>query len=95
VATIAAGYADGWPRTLSNRGCAYVGDVRVPVIGRISMDLTTLDVTSVPHLLPGDTVELIGPHAAIDDVAETAGTIAYELLTRLGNRYHREYVGGP
>lgn len=96
IATIATGYADGWPRTLSNRGSAYVGDIRVPVIGRVSMDLTTIDVTAAPsNLHAGDEVELLGPHLSPDDVAETAGTIAYELLTHLGARYQRVYLGGP
>lgn len=95
IATVAAGYADGWPRSLSNRGSAYIGDLRVPVIGRVSMDLMTLDITAAPHLAPGDTVELIGRHLSVDDVAEAAGTIGYEILTRLGRRYHRIYSGGP
>lgn len=94
IATVAAGYADGWPRSLSNRGSAYAGDIRVPIIGRVSMDLTTLDVTPVPRLRPGDTVELMGPHLSVDDVAEAAGTIGYEILTRLGRRYQRVYLGG-
>lgn len=93
IATVAAGYADGWPRSLSNRGSAYIGDIRVSVIGRVSMDLITLDVTAVPGARPGDNVELLGAHLAVDDVAETAGTIGYELLTRLGARYHRAYIG--
>jgi alanine racemase len=95
IATVAAGYADGWPRSLSNRGSAYIGDLRVPVIGRVSMDLMTLDITAAPQLAPGDTVELIGRHLSADDVAEAAGTIGYEILTRLGRRYHRIYCGGP
>lgn len=95
IATVAAGYADGWPRSLSNRGSAYIGNLRVPVIGRVSMDLMTLDITAAPHLAPGDTVELIGPHLSVDDVADAAGTIGYEILTRLGRRYHRVYSGGP
>lgn len=94
IATVAAGYADGWPRSLSNRGSAFAGDVRVPVIGRVSMDLTTLDVTAVPQLRAGDTVELMGPRLPVDEVAEAAGTIGYEVLTRLGRRYQRVYLGG-
>lgn len=94
IATVAAGYADGWPRSLSNRGSAFAGDVRVPVIGRVSMDLTTLDVTAAPHLRAGDTVELLGSHLPVDEVADMAGTIGYEILTRLGRRYQRVYLGG-
>ena len=94
IATVAAGYADGWPRSLSNRGSAYLGDVRVPVIGRVSMDLLTLDITHVPAAIrPGAMVELLGDRLPVDDVAEAAGTIGYEILTRLGHRYHRVYRG--
>lgn len=95
IATVAAGYADGWPRSLSNRGSAYIGDLRVPVIGRVSMDLMTLDITTAPDVAPGDTVELMGEHLPVDEVADAAGTIGYEILTRLGRRYHRIYSGGP
>ena len=95
IATVAVGYADGWPRSLSNRGSAYIGDLRVPVIGRVSMDLMTLDITAAAHVAPGDTVELLGDHLSVDDVAAAAGTIGYEILTRLGGRYHRIYSGGP
>ena len=95
IATVAAGYADGWPRSLSGRGSAFTGEIRVPVIGRVSMDLTTIDISAAPHLQPGDTVQLLGDRLPVDEVADTAGTIGYEILTRLGARYHRVYVGGP
>lgn len=94
IATIAVGYADGWPRHLSGRGSAFIGGRRVAVAGRVSMDSITLDVTDVPPALlgPGAPVELIGPHQTIDDVAADAGTISYEILTQLGRRYAREYL---
>ncbi|MEC3948353.1 alanine racemase [Sphingobium sp. HWE2-09] len=94
IATVSVGYADGWPRHLSNRGSAYIGGVHVPIVGRVSMDSMALDVTDVPdHLLyPGAPVELIGPHQTIDDVAAQADTISYEILTRLGHRYDRLYL---
>jgi len=95
IATVAAGYADGWPRSLSGRGSAFTGEIRLPVLGRVSMDLTTIDVTAAPHLREGDTVQLLGDKLPVDEVAETAGTIGYEILTRLGARYHRVYTGGP
>lgn len=95
IATIGVGYADGWPRHLSNRGAAWIGGMRVPVVGRVSMDSMTLDITDVPdtELAPGAPVELIGPHQSVDRVAEDAGTIAYEILTQLGHRYARRYIG--
>lgn len=91
IATIAVGYADGWPRHLSNTGSAYYSDVQLPIIGRVSMDSITLDVSALPEgtLKLGSLVELIGPHQTLEQVARDAGTIAYEILTSLGNRYHR------
>ena len=94
IATIAVGYADGWLRHLSNKGAAFYGDVRLPIIGRVSMDSITLDVSALPEgtLQLGTLVELIGPHQTLEQVAQDAGTIAYEILTSLGNRYHRIYI---
>jgi alanine racemase len=91
------GYADGWPRHLSGRGHAYIGGIRVPIVGRISMDSMALDVTDLPDdlLYPGAPVELIGSHQTIDDVAAQADTISYEILTSLGHRYAREYLAAP
>ncbi|MEX2617575.1 MAG: alanine racemase [Alphaproteobacteria bacterium] len=94
VATVAAGYADGYPRSLGNEGSALLGDTTVPVIGRVSMDLITLDVSNVPNVTPGDFVDLICPRHDIDALAAEAGTIGYEILTRLGHRYHRAYIEG-
>ena len=94
LATIGAGYADGLPRSLSNRGAAWFGDIRLSIVGRISMDSLMLDITALPHDLPaGSFVELIGPHQSIDAIATDAGTISYEILTALGRRFYREYVG--
>ena len=95
IATIAVGYADGWPRHLSNRGSAYIGGHRAPIVGRVSMDSITLDVTDIPDALlyPGAPAELLGPHQTVDQVAADAGTIAYEILTQLGHRYHRTIQG--
>ncbi len=95
IATVAAGYADGYLRGLGNRGRVFIGDQAVPVIGRVSMDLITIDVTGLPadQVRPGTAVELIGAHARTDDVAEAAGTIGYELLTRIGPRCTLYYRG--
>jgi alanine racemase len=96
IATIAVGYADGWLRALSGRGSAFIDGVRVPIAGTVSMDSITLDVTGIPdaRLQPGMTVELLGPYQHVDAVAAEAGTIGYEVLTRLGARFERRYVGG-
>ncbi|MGH7056758.1 MAG: alanine racemase [Acetobacteraceae bacterium] len=89
IATIGVGYADGWPRSLSNRGSAVFDGRRLPLVGRVSMDLTTFDATGHPGLRPGDWLELIGPGQPLEDVAAVAGTNAYEILTALGARYQR------
>ena len=100
IATIAAGYADGIPRQLSagstdRGGEARIGDQVFPIVGRVSMDLITIDITSaVAEVRRGDWVELIGPDLPIERVAKRAGTIGYEILTRLGRRFHRDYVEG-
>jgi alanine racemase len=97
IATVGTGYADGYPRSLSNRGIAAIGGHRVPVVGRISMDLITLDVTGLPdHLVkPGQLVDLIGPDVTLEEVAERAGTINHEILTGLSQRASRVFLGGP
>ena len=96
LATIAVGYADGFLRSASNRGRAMWRGVALPMLGRVSMDSIVLDASALPEdaLHPGDTVELIGPDHDLDAVAEAAGTIPYEILTGLGQRYHRRYAGG-
>lgn len=95
IATVAAGYADGYLRSLSGCGTAMVGGVPVPVVGRVSMDLITLDVGAVAehHTQAGAPVSLVGGGIALDDVATAAKTIPYEILTSLGARYRRTYVG--
>ncbi|MDO8605637.1 MAG: alanine racemase [Phaeospirillum sp.] len=94
IATVAIGYADGWFRSLSNRGHGVIGGIKVPLVGRVSMDLTTFDVTDVPEALahPGALIDLIGPNIPVDDVAAMAGTIGYEVLTALGRRHHRRWL---
>ncbi|QUS34878.1 alanine racemase [Falsirhodobacter algicola] len=91
VATLSAGYADGLFRALSGQATLWAGDVPCPLIGRVSMDLITVDVShleSVP-----DTLDILGPHQRVDDLADIAGTIGYEVMTALGPRYLRTYSG--
>ena len=94
LATVPVGYADGYARALGNRGLGEIGGVRVPVVGRVSMDLTVFDVTDVaPGIaVPGNDIQLIGGAASLDEVAEAAGTISYEILVRLGARLKRIYI---
>jgi alanine racemase len=92
IATIAVGYADGYLRSLSGQGVAAYRDMILPMVGRVSMDLITLDVTDAPGIVPGDVLQLIGGAApSPDDLAARAGTIGYEILTSLGDRYRRAY----
>ena len=93
LATIAAGYADGLPRSLSGRGAVYCDGVRLPIVGRVSMDSITIDISAQPEgrLTLGSRVEMLGPHQRLEDVARDAGTISYEILTGLGHRYERQY----
>jgi alanine racemase len=93
LATIGVGYADGWLRALSHRGSGAIAGQRVPLLGRVSMDLATFDVSAIDPAVvqPGDCIELLGPGYGFDDAARDAGTIGYEILTALGRRYHRIY----
>ncbi len=93
TATLGAGYADGVLRALSGRGYGVWNGRRLPFLGRVSMDLLVVDVTDAPGARPGDLVQLLGPEVALDAVAATAGTIAYEVLTRLAPRTPRTYLG--
>ena len=94
LATIGIGYADGFLRSGSNRGWVGLDGQRLPVVGRVSMDLVTIDITGFSgEIGEGTMVEVIGPNRTIDDVATDAGTIGYEILTSLGRRYRRRYVG--
>lgn len=94
LATLGLGYADGVFRALSHVGAAFVGGIRAPFVGRVSMDLITIDVGHVPsHLVqPGAWVEILGEHQSADELATAAGTIGYEVLTALGPRYERRFI---
>ncbi|HMG49241.1 MAG TPA: alanine racemase [Inquilinus sp.] len=96
IATIAVGYADGVLRASGDRGAVRIAGFTAPITGRISMDLITVDVTHIPEPLavPGALAEIIGPDLPPERLAASAGTIGYEILTSLGRRYARHYVGG-
>ncbi len=91
----ALGYADGLMRSLSNRGHGVIGGVKCPIVGRVSMDLVTLDITECPAGVakPGTPVEFIGPNQPVDELARAAGTLPYEIFTRLSARIARQYTG--
>ena len=92
VATVGAGYADGLPRALSGAGCARIAGLRAPILGRVSMDLTMIDVTGLEHeIAQGAVPEFFGPD--LYQVAALDGTLPYEILTGLGARAERIYKG--
>lgn len=97
VATISAGYADGLPLALTNRGFVFIGGKRCKIIGRISMDYTTVDVSSVKNVKPGDEVICFGKFGkdsiTPDDWAALKGTHAYDIICSLGNRVQRIAIG--
>jgi alanine racemase len=92
IATLGIGYADGYGRGFSNSGRVWLGECYCPVIGRISMDLTTIDITDIRHVAVGDYGEIIGPNVPLVDASAASGLSQYELLTGLGQRYERIYV---
>lgn len=92
IATVSAGYADGLLRGLSNQAVLWDGDTPCPLVGRVSMDLITVDVTHLRQI--PRSLDILGPHQTVDDLAEVAGTIGYEILTSLGPRYTRRYAEG-
>lgn len=93
LATISLGYADGWHRCAVS--AARFNGVELPFIGRVSMDSIILDISALPEasLTAGDLVDLIDAGRTVDDVAGSYGTIAYEVLTSLGHRFHRIHIG--
>ena len=93
VAIVAAGYADGVPRSAASQGRAWFSGEDRRLLGRISMDLLAIDVTGCDDAQPGAMVELFGPNLPVDEAARAAGTIAYEILTRVAPRVERAYVG--
>ncbi|HEY8739153.1 MAG TPA: alanine racemase C-terminal domain-containing protein, partial [Candidatus Dormibacteraeota bacterium] len=98
VATVSTGYADGYRRTWSNRGEVLIAGVRVPVVGRVSMDYLTVDASAVPDVAMGDEVVIMGRQGSqaisADDLARGQDTISWEVLTMIGSRVERVEIGG-
>jgi alanine racemase len=91
IATVSAGYADGLIRYMSNTAQLYANENICRLAGRVSMDLLTVDVTDLPEV--PDHLDILCPQQTVDQLAEAAGTIGYEILTSLGRRYKRRYIG--
>ncbi|MCP1272861.1 alanine racemase [Gluconobacter albidus] len=93
IATLSLGYADGFFRAQAGQASVWYGRTRLPVIGRVSMDSISVDMTEAPaDLKAGDVLSVLGPQQDVDALARSAGTIGYEVLTALGSRFHRVYV---
>jgi alanine racemase len=96
IAVLAVGYADGLPHRLSNRGHVIAGGVQVPILGAVSMDVTTIDVTPCPQLKPGDAVTILGEEGGVSidaqEMARLAGTISYNVLCAISSRVKRVYL---
>ena len=96
IGILGAGYADGIFHRLSNRGRVIAAGKHTPILGTVSMDLTTIDLSHAPHLVPGDEVTLLGTEgeAALDaqQIAKVAGTISYNILCNISARVRRLYV---
>ncbi|HET6718863.1 MAG TPA: alanine racemase [Rhodocyclaceae bacterium] len=95
IATVAVGYADGFLRSSSNRGVAYVDGIALAIVGKVSMDTITIDISALPaeRIVAGSLIDLADPQNTVDQLAACAGTIGYEILTSLGSRYARSYLG--
>ena len=91
LATVMIGYADGFLRACGNQAFLYYGDRALPVLGRVSMDLVTVDIGDLP-IQVGDTLDVFSPYQTPEQLARMAGTIDYELFTALGNRFERRYI---
>ena len=91
VGIVAAGYGDGYPRHAPSGTPVLLNGKRVPLIGRVSMDMLAVDLSAVPDAREGDPVELWGRNVSVDEVARCAGTISYELMTGITARVPREY----
>ena len=97
IATVAVGYGDGYHRTASNRGCMLIRGKRAPIVGRVCMDQTMVDVTDIPGVVPGDEVVLIGAQGdsflSADEVAKAADTLNYEVMLAISLRVPKKFVG--
>jgi len=93
LATVGLGYADGLPKSQGNRGLAYFRGRACNIVGKLSMDLTVVDVTSIASdIHEGDWLEFMGSHQSVEEVASSSGRFSYEILTRLGTRAERVYL---
>ncbi|RMX05445.1 alanine racemase [Legionella jordanis] len=86
IGIVAVGYGDGYPRHIAANTAVWINGFKAPIVGRVSMDMLTVDLTDAPDVAVGDVVELWGPHIPVESIASSAGTIAYELLCQFSPR---------
>jgi alanine racemase len=98
IGTVCAGYADGLPLALSNRGSVIINGVLCPIMGRVSMDYTTVSLENAPDAQRGDEVTCLGGHSptaiTVEDWARTKGTHSYDIICSFGSRVQRRYIKG-
>ena len=92
IGVVAIGYADGYSRHAKDGTPVYINDTRTRVVGRVSMDMITIDITDVPHPEIGDRVELFGENVSVDEVAKYCNTISYEILSKITRRVYKAYI---
>jgi alanine racemase len=92
IGVVAAGYADGYPRHANDGTPVYINGTRSRIVGRVSMDMLTIDLTNIPNPQIGDKVELFGNNIAINEVAEYCNTISYEIMSKITRRVYKEYI---
>ncbi|MDP7554300.1 MAG: alanine racemase [Candidatus Thioglobus sp.] len=92
IGVVAAGYADGYPRHANDGTPVYINDTRSRIVGRVSMDMLTINLTNIPNPQIGDKVELFGNNIAINEVAEYCNTISYEIMSKITRRVYKEYI---
>ena len=92
IGVVAIGYADGYSRHAKDGTPVYINDTRTRVVGRVSMDMITIDITDVPNPEIGDRVELFGENVSVDEVAEYCNTISYEIFTKITRRVYKAYI---
>ena len=94
IATVPVGYGDGYPRHAANGAPVWIEGQECPLVGRVSMDMVTVDITDHPNATIGSAVELWGKHIGIDRLAQAADTIGYTLMTQISSRPARQWTGG-
>ena len=92
IAVLACGYADGYPRQKLEDRFVLIHGKKAPLVGSVSMDMITVDITDIPEAKPGDWAELWGKNLPVNEVAALHGTIGYELLANLNIRVKREFI---